>query len=502
MPASVTRVEEVYRIARDLADRRDIAAARGFEATDLPILAETAADDFRDALDALTAEALAADGDDRTAIDTMRAWSRQSRNPDRAPDAFDECSSRIEDGYAAAQATVDTDGGTATRLAILERLSTDDDPERRRRLFHALAPVWATIDGDGSPDGSPYQRELLPLSRRRWSAGRSPVAANARALGIDPGTIEASLVAILETWRGAFAGGPPLEPWDWWHEAGAANRALAAATPLERIAQISDAYHASLGADPAVLDIGFDLTPRAGRPPVPVAYTEFGGRPGPHRRAKAWVMASYTSGGLGELTELVHETGHAIHIAAIDTRPAFADWPDSDAFTEAIAEITALDTAEPRWQEHWLGSSVPAWTSLRGRYADVMLDICWALLEIRLHADESARPNDVWTALTSTYLGIVAHPELSWWAMRGQLVQEPGYMVNYALGPILAADMRAAIRAVRGDWTHGDLGWYGWVSDHVYRYGLEHSSGRVLADLLGRRPRESALVHEIRRGIR
>jgi hypothetical protein len=233
-----------------------------------------------------------------------------------------------------------------------------------------------------------------------------------------------------------------------------------------------------------------------------VAYTEFGGRGGPGLRPTAWVMATYTSGGLGELTELMHETGHAIHVSAIDTRPAFVDWPDSDAFTEAIAEITALDTAEPRWQEHWLGTSVPVADSLRGRYAEIMLDICWAVLEIRIHADPLARPNAVWAALTSYYLSLIPHPELSWWAMRGQLVQEPGYMVNYALGPILAADMRAAIRAVRGDWTHGDLGWYGWVSDHVYRYGLERSSGDVLADLLGRRPDENALVSEIRRGIR
>ena len=50
--------------------------------------------------------------------------------------------------------------------------------------------------------------------------------------------------------------------------------------------------------------------------------------------------------------------------------------------------------------------------------------------------------------------------------MRGQLFQEPGYMVNYALGAIIAADLRAAIRAERGDWTTGDPGWYAWVSEH------------------------------------
>jgi hypothetical protein len=128
-------------------------------------------------------------------------------------------------------------------------------------------------------------------------------------------------------------------------------------------------------------------------------------------RAEPWVIGTYAGGGLGELTELVHETGHALHLAAIRTRPAFADWPDSEAFTEALAELTALDTAEHAWQQQWLGVSAPDAVSLRGRYAEVILDICWALFEIRLHGDPDRRPNDVWTDLTSTYLSIAPHPE-------------------------------------------------------------------------------------------
>jgi hypothetical protein len=42
-----------------------------------------------------------------------------------------------------------------------------------------------------------------------------------------------------------------------------------------------------------------------------------------------------------------------------------------------------------------------------------------------------------WTRLTRDYLRIRPHPELSWWAMRGQLVDSPGYMMNYAAGAIL-----------------------------------------------------------------
>ena len=206
-------------------------------------------------------------------------------------------------------------------------------------------------------------------------------------------------------------------------------------------------------------------------------------------------------GGLGELTELVHETGHAIHIAALRTRPAFADWPASDALTEALAELVALDVAEPAWQARWLpgAPAVPVAESLRCRYAGVVLDAAWALFEIRLHADPARRPNDVWTEITATYLGIAPHPEWSWWAIRGQLVQEPGYMANYAIGAVLVADLRAAIRAVRGDWIDGDPGWYGWVRDHVYRFGLGRAPADVLRGVLGRPPAVDALRAEVAR---
>jgi hypothetical protein len=269
---------------------------------------------------------------------------------------------------------------------------------------------------------------------------------------------------------------------------------------------LNRAVYGSLGADLDALRVHLDITPRPARPPVAVAFTTFGARP--HRRPDgAWdpgrptVLASYTGGGLGELTELVHETGHAIHIAAIRTRPAFADWPDSDALTEALAELVSLDTAEPAWLRRWLPEApeLPESVALRCRYADVALDAAWALLEIRLHADPERRPNDAWTEITSRYLGIVPHPEWSWWAMRGQLVQEPGYMANYAIGAVLAADLRAAIRAERGDWTEGDPGWYGWVSDRIYRFGLERSAGEVVRDVLGRAPTADALLREIGR---
>jgi hypothetical protein len=510
---SLTRAEARFLDIRDAFDAADLAEARGLAAARPRQQAAATLAELEYALEHVAADELG--DEDVRALTAMQQWVSEAlrtqgrqQAADGAPkgsdptDDLERISRRIMDRYSAAQSAVDVGGSSLTRLAVLGELAMEPSSVRRRELFIALQPVWHSIDGDADST-SPYKRLLLS-SADRWARGRSPVSANASALGFDPVAIEPLLVEILDTWQTSARPAEPIEPWDWWYAAGTAERVLAHAIPVERLRSLSDAYHASLGAAPAQLGIRFDTNPRSGRPPVPVAYTTFGRRPremagGRWRRAEPWVIGTYTGGGLGELTELVHETGHALHLAAIRTRPAFADWPDSDAFTEALAELTALDTAEPAWQQQWLGVSAPDAVSLRGRYAEVVLDICWALFEIRLHGDPNRRPNDVWTDLTSTYLGIAPHPEWSWWAMRGQLVQEPGYMVNYAIGPILAADLRATVRAERGDWVRGDAGWYEWVSERIYRWGLERSSGDVLRDVLGRRPDPNALLTELAR---
>ena len=213
------------------------------------------------------------------------------------------------------------------------------------------------------------------------------------------------------------------------------------------------------------------------------------------------MLEAIGDGGFLDLSELLHETGHAIHIAAIRTRPAFADWPDSDGLTEALAELVAYDAADPAWQRRWLPGrpEVPEAASIRAWYASVVLDAAWALFEVRMLTDPSRRPNEVWTEITSTWLGIAPHPEWSWWAMRGQLVQEAGYMGNYAVGAVVATALRAAIRRARGDWLAGDPGWYAWVTDAIYRFGLERSARDVVTEVLGGPPTADALVAEISR---
>jgi hypothetical protein len=466
--------ESRYATARDLDDQLTIAIARG---TDTPDLARRAATAKLQAREAVTAEPV----QDPQAYARLRAWLDEP-DEDHAAGEFETLSSKIQEVYAQRQAAVVTNRGTITRLGVLEALSTEPDPDERRALFLALEPVWSAIDE--------HYAELIDLSRARWAAGRSPVEVNAKALGMDPAAVEPALVAILEAWRPEHR----VQPWDWWHGAGAASRELNDRVPLDRLRAVNDDYIRSLGADPD--SIGYDIFPRAGRPSVPVAYTEFGGRA---EAPRPWVMATYTAGGLGELSELIHESGHAVHVAAIDTRPAYRDWPDSDAFTEALAELIGLDTAEPAWQRHWLGAAVPEGESIRSRYADVMLDICWALLEIRVHRPDAPPASLIWADLTSTDLGIEPHPEWPWWAMRGQLFQEPGYMVNYALAAIIAADLRAAIRAERGDWSTGDPGWYAWVSERLFRFGASKSSGDVLREVLGRGPSADALIRELSR---
>jgi hypothetical protein len=404
--------------------------------------------------------------------------------------------------YTAATESLVVDGEPISRLAILGWLAREADPARRRDLFVALEPIWRAVDGDGGPS-SPY-RALIGDAAARYRRAGSPFAANAAALGIEPADVEGWCVAILDAWRDASGVGATIEPWDWWWAAGEAERTLAPWIPLENLVQIAEMHAWGLGADLAGLGIGFDVHPRPGRPPVPVAYTEFGGRP--HRTptgftgGQPWVFASYTQGGLGDLTELIHEVGHAIHIAGIRTRPAFTDWPDSDAFTEALAEVLALDTAEPDWQRrHLNGASIAEAVAIRGRYADVALDAGWALFEIRMLADPRQRPNDVWTAIAGEWLGIVPHPEWSWWAMRGQLVSDPGYMANYAVGAVLAADLRWGLRQVQGDRLVRGRRWYAEAREWLFHFGLERSSGDVVRGLLGRPPYPRALIAEIGR---
>ncbi|HET7599045.1 MAG TPA: hypothetical protein VFK09_02065, partial [Gemmatimonadales bacterium] len=384
--ALLAAAESVYADLRALRDRYDVTIATGRdvspEGIPLPALARgqnALRDTLATRLRAVDSTALATE--DRKALAIMGAALARDLGPlsgspaDRSgaaaspPDCGydaaaigalrngpDSLSRRAYACYAWAQHNVVADGEALDRLTLLARLARTDDRERRRSLFLALDPVWRSMNGDDRP-ASPYRQLVRAVARR---GGPSPVAIRARALGVEPDTMLAWLVAILEAWRAA-APDSLIEPWDWHYQAGKASRVLSPRVPAESLRAINAAVFRALGADVDSLHVRYDLAPREGK--TPVAFTTFGVR-ARHRGdgwqpAEPWVFATYRTGGLDNLNELLHETGHAVHIAAVRTRPAFADWPDSDPFTEAVADLIALDVYEPAWQQRWLGDSVP-----------------------------------------------------------------------------------------------------------------------------------------------
>jgi hypothetical protein len=530
--ARFAAAEDAFARVRALRDRIDVTEARGAKAdvdgTPLAVLDRRYAA-TRDTLVRLLA---AAAGDDahgagtvadegRRALAMMRVALGRDLTPrlpdeggagDRPPCEYDAAAlaagpggrvalaARIYDCYGRAARHVEVDGRVLDRLTILGLLGRTTGVPERRRLFEALAPVWRSVNGDGGAS-SPY-RQLARLTAQAWRAEGSPSARRARDVGIPPDSLEPWLLRILERWR-AVTPDSALEPWDYHFAAGAASRALSPRIPRERLLEINERFYAGLGASPLALGVRYDLDPRDGK--TPVAFTTFGtrgrGDRGQWSPPEAWVFATYRDGGLDNLSELLHETGHAVHIAAIATRPAFLDWPDSDPYSEALGDLAAFEIYEPAWQRRFLGDTVPLADALRAKYGAIVLDVAWALFEVRMHDDPTRDPNAVWTDLTSRYLRIRPHPEWSWWAMRGQLVDAPGYMMNYAIGAIVVGDLRARVAQLRGPLASDGAGWYRWVAARLYRHGLARPTREVVADFLGRGPTPDALLADLARAM-
>ena len=516
--APLAVAESSYAVLRDLRDRIDVSTYAGRTVAALV----PRHDSLRLRLESLLSAVDSADlgGDDARALGIMRltmardlgplagiapsadtagTGSPTAARPDcgydpaalaRQPAGLDSLRRRLYACYGWAQSHLVVGGDTLDRLSILGALGRTDDAGRRRQLFLALEPVWHSVNGDGT-SRSPYRR-LIALEAASRQTAESPGAAQARGAGLPPDSLEPWLRSMLEAWRDATPDSL-VEPWDWYYGAGRASRELSGRIPRRRLAALNAEVWRSLGADVRALRVQYDVEPREGKDPV--AFTTFGGR----APIEPWVFATYRTGGLDNLNELLHETGHAVHIAAIHTRPAFRDWPDSDPFTEAVADLAALDVYEPAWQQRWLGDSVPLADGLRGRYAGIVMDVAWALFEARMLRDPGADPNLVWTALMRDYLRIRPHPELSWWAMRGQLVDEPGYMMNYAVGAILVAAVRARIRALHGPFVTGDPTLYAWLAPRLYRFGLERPAREVVQEFLGGPVSPAALLADMRR---
>jgi Zn-dependent M32 family carboxypeptidase len=80
-----------------------------------------------------------------------------------------------------------------------------------------------------------------------------------------------------------------------------------------------------------------------------------------------------------------------------------------------------------------------------------------------------------------------------------QLADLPGYMVNYGLGAILTAEMRQHISEGLGAFDTGDSRWYGWLSEHLLRYGSECDTRNLMQNFLGRPVSSQALLDQIHR---
>lgn len=389
------------------------------------------------------------------------------------------------------------EGGKINRVSALDLLHETSDAGRRKAVFLAFVPLWQALNSNNEPD-SPYRRMIAGAAAEAAKNG-SEIENATRDVGKDPAEVERWLVQILDAWRES-SGDAMIEPWDFRFQGGEADRLLETYIPRESLQPINERYYRDLGADLKQLGTLYDLSPRPNK--AALAYTEFvtHGRManGVWKPTVARVSAPYERGSLFVLNELVHENGHVVNITAIRNRPAFVDWP-SDLFAEAFADVPAWSTYEPVWQRRYLGHEAPQQLSLRALYSVVVLDVAWSLFELRMFRAPSTDPNALWTEITSRYLHIVPHPELSWWAVRVQLVDIPGYMVNYGLGAVLTAEMRQRISKALGAFNTGDPRWYGWLSEQLLRYGSERDTHTLMQDFLGHPVSPQALLEQIHR---
>ena len=399
--------------------------------------------------------------------------------------------------FGALSNSLDFEGEKVTRVGTFDLLTRMQEPERRKKLFLTFVPLWQAINGKSERD-SPYRR-IVAMAAERGRKEGTAIDAAAKTVGASTADVETWLVQVLDAWRKA-SGDTTMEPWDYRYVGGATERELGDAIAREAMQPINERYYKDLGADLRAWNVIYDLDPRTGK--APLAYTDYVKRG--RTRAGKWdptlvrVNGNYAHGGLGLINELVHENGHVVHMMALHTRPAFMDLGDP-LFYEAFADVPSWSTYEPAWQQKYLGRSSAEESSLRALYSSVMLDVAWALFELRMLRGPAQDPNAVWTEITSKYLHVKPHPELSWWLVRVQLVHEPGYMVNYGLGAVVTADLRQRIATELGPFATGDQRWFEWLSQHLLSSGQTHETATLLRDFLGRPVAPQALLNEIGR---
>jgi len=446
---------------------------------------------------------------DRRAIDLMRSsMADADESGSLAPGGKCEDAQRKDIAYAALREALYAcfgalsnslvfEGQAVTRVGAFDLLARMDEPERRKKLFLQFVPLWQSINGKDERD-SPYRR-VIAMAAGHGRAEGTAIDAAARTVGASTADVERWLVQILDAWRNADDG-KPMEPWDYRYRGGATERELGETIAREAMQPINERFYRDLGARFGEWHVIYDLDPRPGK--APLAYTDYVKRG--RMRDGQWdptvvrVSGNYAQGGLGLLNELVHENGHVVHMMALRTRPAFMDLGDA-LFYEAFADVPSWSAYEPAWQQKYLGRSSAEDSSLRALYSNVMLDVAWALFELRMLRGPTQDPDVVWTEITHRYLNVIPHPELSWWLVRVQLVDSPGYMVNYGLGAVVTADIRQRIASQLGRFDTGDERWFSWLSQNLLISGQTHETAELLRGFLGRPVSPQALLSEIGR---
>lgn len=383
-------------------------------------------------------------------------------------------------------------GARVGRLGALALLDTLPVSGERRAVFQAMSALTTAVHA-GEVD-SPYRR-IMRLENARM---RANVDAALQTLGLDAAEGEAWLEGALEAWSRRLPY-ERAEAWDFRYlmRGGAAAESPACSGRDEQIAANARFYR-DLGADLGALGVIIDTQSGA-----PVAYADLArvGREvdGEWRPAVPWTTLAMDAGGPDAAALLVHETGHTTHYAAMRARPSLIFPDDISLLLEATADVTAWSVWEPMWQEKYADCAYPAAASLRIKLAPVMMDMAWGLFELRMARAPESDPNVVWGNITERYFHVTRHDDVAWWAVRGQLVEEPGYMVNYALGAFVTVDLRARVRDEIGNFDAGNSGWYAYMTRNLYMLGGERPPRELLRGFLGRDVTPNAFVAELER---
>src|SRR4029077_7849626 len=160
---------------------------------------------------------------------------------------------------------VNFEGGQINRQSVLDLLHEIEEPERRKAVFMALAPLWQAINGKNEPD-SPYRR-MIALAAADAAKHGSEIDFAARDAGVNTADAERWLEQILDAWRQVNPD-QPVEPWSFSYLSAKAHCQLATAIPHESLEPLNHPYCQDLGIDLKQSGTLYNHDPRPGKAPL------------------------------------------------------------------------------------------------------------------------------------------------------------------------------------------------------------------------------------------